>query len=145
MANNYRPFIPSRAKDGGPMTYAIVHEDGTETTVSKAELIASFDDLHPVYVNAEAGIAVRLPLRFHGRGSGFQTRLNNRVKPCIMAAMEPQKKEQEAVSPRIVLVDGKRKPAGSLDGWLRSLRQPGPPARFSKSAAELLHEARAEA
>jgi len=62
MANNYRPFIPSRAKDGRPMTYAIVAEDGSSTPVTKAELIASFDDLHPVYVNAEAGIAVRLPL-----------------------------------------------------------------------------------
>ena len=44
------------------MTYAIVADDGTETIVSKADFIASFDDLHPVYVNAEAGIAVRLPL-----------------------------------------------------------------------------------
>jgi hypothetical protein len=60
-----------------------------------------------------------------------------------MAAMEPQRQTKEAERPVVVAI--KRAHAGSLDSWLRSLRQPGPPRKLSKTPAEMLHELRAEA
>jgi hypothetical protein len=56
--------------------------------------------------------------------------------------MEQQSKQQETNRPVVVPI--RRAAAGSLDEWLKELRQPGPPRILTKSAAEMLHEARAE-
>jgi len=55
------------------------------------------------------------------------------------------KNESRELPPQVVPIGGKRYPPGHLDEWLRSSRQPGPPQKFSKTAAEMLHETREEA
>jgi len=65
MANgNYRNTpIPFRAKDGRPMSYVIVSDDGIETTVTRAECLARHADgqPYPLYVDEESGRVFRLP------------------------------------------------------------------------------------
>ena len=53
--------------------------------------------------------------------------------------------ESRELPPQVVPIGGKRHQPGHLAEWLRSLRQPGPPQKISKPAAEMLHEARKEA
>ena len=76
--------------------------------------------------------------------TGFQPNVPNDIWLRLQydGNMEPQRQTKEAERPVVVAI--KRAQAGSLDTWLRSLRQPGPPAQFSKSGAQMLHEARAE-
>jgi len=78
MANHYnQPNIPTRAKDGGPMTYAIVYEDGTSQPLNRAEFLAAFDVPHTLHLDIVAGLAVRLPQTQEAENIADETRQYN--------------------------------------------------------------------
>jgi len=64
MATNYKHTpIPNRAADGRPMSFFIVDEDGTTTTVSRDECLKRDSDgtAFPFFVDEASGRVVRLP------------------------------------------------------------------------------------
>jgi len=73
--------IPRRAKNGDPMVYCVVDEDGNHTSVSREECLAHQDAIsdQPVqrlFVDEESGLVVRLP---HTKKSEELARENIRV------------------------------------------------------------------